>query len=383
MQAVLAEVLTTDPEIQIVGVANNGREGVRLAQMLQPDVITMDIRMPEMDGFEATRQIMQDCPTRIVVVSASVDSPDLNISFNAIKAGALDVVEKPSGGGANFETISGRLISAVKLMSEVQVVRQRRPIPGAPAPSARVPGGGTGIFPSVQLPRPLSDSGLRPAVQMPRPPQVPVKQSETSIMKAVTEPRDTKVRGIPAILAVGSSTGGPAALSVFLKGLPSTLPVPVVIVQHITSGFAKGLVEWLQTECSLRLHIGLPDQRIYPGEVYFAPDDHHMIVHRRGILGLNKSPQVSYVRPSATVLLESVAANYGNQSVGLILTGMGNDGAVGLKAIRDAGGTTFAQDQGSCVVYGMPKAAVELNAVDYVLSLPNIAGQIGRVCRAP
>ena len=379
MQAVLAEVLTTDPAIEIVGVANNGREGVRLAHGLKPDVITMDIRMPVMDGFEATRLIMQECPTRIVVVSASVNSPDLNISFNAIKAGALDVVEKPAGGGANFEIISERLISAVKLMSEVQVVRQRRPAGGTssgihPAPSFTNPSQpniatGSGYYSAQRA----SATGFIPAVPA----------SESGLSRAIADPNSPPKapHGTPAILAVGSSTGGPAALSVFLKGLPANLPVPVVIVQHITSGFARGLVDWLQTECSLPLHIGTQDQRIYPGEVYFAPDDHHMVVYRRGILGLTSTPQVSYVRPSATVLFESVAANYANQALGVILTGMGNDGASGLKTIRDAGGTTFSQDQATCVVYGMPKAAVELDAVDYVLSLPTIAGQIRRICK--
>ncbi len=381
MQAVLAEVLTTDPGIEIVGVANNGKEGVRLAHALKPDVITMDIRMPVMDGFEATRLIMQECPTRIVVVSASVNSPDLNISFNAIKAGALDVVEKPAGGGANFEIISERLISAVKLMSEVQVVRQRKPAGGTSSgihvspmftnPSQPAPAGVTGFYSAQRA----SASALHSAVGA----------TESALSRAVADPNapPRAVRGIPAILAVGSSTGGPAALSVFLKGLPSNLPVPVVIVQHITAGFGKGLVDWLQSECALPLHIGTQDQRIYPGEVYFAPDDHHMVLHRRGILGLTRTPQVSFVRPSATVLFESVAANYANQALGVILTGMGNDGASGLKDIRDAGGTTFAQDQATCVVYGMPKAAVELNAVDYVLSLPTIAGQILRICKVP
>jgi len=372
MQAVLGEVLSSDPGIQIVGTAVNGAEGVLLARSLKPDVITMDIRMPVMDGFEATRQIMQECPTRIVVVSASVNSPDLNISFNAIKAGALDVVEKPAGDGANFQAISERLISSVKLMSEVQVVRHRKPGVGSSGVFA------SPVSASASQSSPIRSSGTQTLLKssdypVARPSSIPTAGA-SGILRVGRE--------APAILAVGSSTGGPAALSVFLKGLPTGLPVPVVIVQHITSGFGQGMVDWLQSECALPLRIGVQDQRIYPGEVYFAPDDYHMILQRRSILSLTRAPKVSFVRPSATVLFQSVATHYNNQALGVILTGMGNDGALGLKEMHDAGAVTFAQDEATSVVYGMPKAAVELNAVDHILPLPAISGQIARLCKA-
>jgi two-component system, chemotaxis family, protein-glutamate methylesterase/glutaminase len=336
MQMMLSELLSSDPDIQVVGVASDGLEGVNQTKALKPDIVTMDIRMPRMDGFEATRRIMSECPTPIVVVSASIDSPDLNISFNAMKAGALDIVEKPKGDAKDFNTIRDRLITAVKLMSEVKVIRRK--------------------------------NRLEPVSTRP----VPVAELSSGTLNAVKTKR-------PALLAIGSSTGGPAALNVVLKCLPRDLSVPVVIVQHISNGFTKGLVDWLQIESVLPLKIGQQDQRVYPGEVYFAPDDHHLIMLKRGILGLQKSPPVSFVRPSVTVLFQSVAKHYGDQALGVILTGMGDDGAAGLKEMRDNGAITLAQDEASCVVFGMPKAAIELGAARHILPLEQIAGRIERL----
>jgi two-component system, chemotaxis family, protein-glutamate methylesterase/glutaminase len=336
MQMMLTEVLSSDPDITVIGVASDGQEGVAQTKKLKPDVITMDIRMPRMDGFEATRCIMSECPTPIVVVSASIDSPDLNISFNAMRAGALDIVEKPKGDAKDFNAIRERLVTAVKLMSEVKVIRRRnRPERAVAAP----------------LPAPELSSGTLHAVNTSR----------------------------PALLAIGSSTGGPAALNVVLKGLPRNLPVPVVIVQHISNGFTKGLVEWLQRESALPLKIGQQDQRVYPGEVYFAPDDCHMIFHKRGVLGMKKTPPVSFVRPSVTVLFQTVAEIYGDQAIGVILTGMGDDGAIGLRDMRNKGAVTLVQDEATCVVFGMPKAAVELNAARYTLPLEQIPGRIEKL----
>jgi two-component system chemotaxis response regulator CheB len=374
MQSMLVEILSSDPGIKVVGTANNGKEAISQANALKPDVITMDIRMPIMDGFEATRRIMHECPTRIIVVSASIDSPDLNISFNAIKAGALEIVEKPRGNAENFESIRERLVNLVKVMSEVKVVRRRaHAAPSAAGSSSTMPALGaagparalSGIIPAVKdpstqpLPHPANVSGMRPA-------------SATGIFSRVST---------PAILAIGSSTGGPAALSVMFKGLPKTLPVPVVVVQHISKGFTRGLVDWLQTECALPIKIAQQDERIFPGEIYFAPDNQHLVLHRRGLLGLTQSAPVSFVRPSVTVLFESVAKHYSNQAIAVILTGMGDDGATGIRTIRDAGGTTLGQDEASCVVYGMPKAAAELGGLSHVVPLPDIASRVVALCQ--
>jgi two-component system chemotaxis response regulator CheB len=318
----LTQILNSDPAIRVVGTAANGEEGVQQALALKPDLITMDVRMPRMDGFEATRRIMEEYPTPIIVVSASLDSSDLPITFNAIQAGALEVIEKPAGVyHHDYETIRERLLSTVKLMAEMKVVRRR----------------------SRKLTGPLAPPPL--ATQMRRP---------------------------IALLAIGASTGGPTALSAVLSGLPRNFGVPVVVVQHMSAGFLTGLVNWLQLKCPLPLRIAQDGQSLVPGEVYFAPDNYHLVCARREVLQLHQAPPVSHVRPSATVLFQSVAATYKAEAAGIVLTGMGDDGAVGLKAIHAQGGLTFAQDEASCVVYGMPRVAVELGAVDHVLPLDRI-----------
>jgi two-component system chemotaxis response regulator CheB len=331
---VLSALLGSDPDIKVVGVAVNGEEGVRRTHALRPDLITMDVNMPIMDGFEATRRIMAERPTPIVVVSSVVGSADAQGSFKAIQAGALDVVEKPAGTGqADFERIRERLLTTVKLMAEVKVVSRRyAAAPTVPAPALPLPN------------------------------------------------RRQRVR--PAVVVVGSSTGGPAVLYTLLKDLPPTFHLPLVVVQHMASGFTQSLVDWFRTACSRPIHVARHHQRLVPGEVYFAPEDHHLELVRRGVLGLNRSDPVSYVRPSATVLFESAAQQYGPEVAGVLLTGMGDDGARGLKAIHDIGGVTLAQDEASCVVYGMPKLAVELGAVDHLVPGDAVARTLAEVARA-
>ena len=322
----LTEILNSDPEIRVIGTAANGEEGVQQALFLKPDLITMDIRMPRMDGFEATRRIMETCPTPIVVVSASVESSDLHITFNAIQAGALEVIEKPAGVyHHDFEAIRERLITTVKLMAEVKVIRRRQ----------------------RRLTETISTATLTP-------------RSQRSI----------------ALLAIGASTGGPAALRTLLKTLPPDFQLPIVVVQHMSVGFLSGLVSWLQLESPLQLRVAEDGNRISPGEVYFAPDDYHLVFTSRDILGLNQVPPVSHVRPSATVLFNSIAKIYGAEAAALLLTGMGDDGAHGLKAIHDLGGLTMAQDEASCVVYGMPKVAVELGAADHILPVDRMVSTL-------
>ncbi|MBI4786544.1 MAG: chemotaxis-specific protein-glutamate methyltransferase CheB [Chloroflexi bacterium] len=329
----LKSLLESDAEIHVVGVARNGEEGVKQALALKPDLITMDIRMPGLDGFEATRRIMQDQPTPIVVVSSSVQTPDLQITFNAIKAGALDVIEKPSiATGGNYEAIRERLITTVKAMAEVKVIR-RRPV------------------------RPLGSPTYSPPTQISRQPI--------------------------AVVAMGASTGGPAALNTVLKSLPRDFPAPIVIVQHMAAGFIQGLIQWLQIESNLPIKLAQHRQTVQPGEVYVAPDDQHLYFASRGTLAVNTDPPVSHVRPSATVLFNSVAAVYGAAAAGVILTGMGEDGASGLEAMHRHGAVTFAQDEATCVIYGMPRVAANLGAVDQLLSIDSIGAALVAVTRSP
>ena len=328
IRLLFTEILNGEPDIRVVGVAADGEQAVQRTEALKPDLITMDIRMPRVDGLEATRRIMAQCPTPIVMVSASLDTDDLSSSFSAIQAGALDVIEKPNGSDPrNFEGIRQRLVTAVRLMAGVKVVRRR-------APKA-APTGGL----AVRVPtRPLR-AGFK-------------------------------------VVAIGSSTGGPMALHTLLAGLPREFPVPVVVVQHMSAGFLPGLVNWLKLDCALPVNIAADGQAAHPGQVYFAPDNHHLILGGRGVLRLTEAPPVSHVRPSATVLFESVARLYGREALGVLLTGMGDDGAAGLKAIHDRGGLTLAQDEATSVVYGMPRVAAELGAVDHILPLGSVAGSL-------
>lgn len=322
MRMLLKTILESDPELRVIGMAANGEDGVRQALALKPDIITMDVHLLGMDGIEATRRIMEQRPTPIVIVSSSIERSEVLITFNAMQAGALDVLEKPtSTAHPDFAALRERLITTVKLMSEVKVIRRYR------SPSAGRRG---------------EESGSR--------------------------------SGRPyALVAVGASTGGPAALNTFFKGLPAGFPLPVVVVQHMTVGFTAGLAAWLQLESRLPVKLAGDGEYLQPGVIYLAPDDTHIQLLNRGVIGLSKAPPVSHVRPSATVLFESAARVYGGEAIGVLLTGMGDDGARGLKAMRDRGAATIAQDEATSAVYGMPKAAVELGAAEQVLPLPQIA----------
>lgn len=324
LRMLLKTILESDPEITVIGMATSGEEGVRQALALKPDLITMDVHLPGMDGFTATRRIMEQQPTPIVIVSSSVDHHEVMTTFNAIQAGALDVLQKPTSvNHPDFAALREKLVTTVKLMAEVKVIRHYR------SPMAQ------------------RGAGERPKVGRPY-----------------------------ALLAIGASTGGPAALNSILKELPAGFPLPVLVVQHMTTGFTAGLVSWLQLESRLKIKIAEDGEYLRGGVVYVAPDDTHLLVAARGVIGLSKAPPVSHVRPSATVLFESVARVYGGEAIGVLLTGMGNDGAEGLRAMRERGALTIAQDEATSAVYGMPKAAVELGAAVQVLPLSQIPGAV-------
>lgn len=324
LRMLLKTILESDPEIAVIGMAASGEEGVRQALALKPDLITMDVHLPGMDGFAATRRIMEERPTPIIIVSSSVDQHEVLTTFNAIQAGALEVLQKPTSiNHPDFAALRERLLTTVKLMAEVKVIRRYR------SPMTRRSAG--------ELPR----SG-----------------------RAFS------------LLAIGASTGGPAALNAILKELPAEFPLPVLIVQHMTTGFTAGLVAWLQLESRLRVKIAEDGEVLRRGTVYVAPDDTHLVVAGRGVVGLSKEPPVSHVRPSVTVLFESVARVYGPEAIGVLLTGMGDDGAAGLRAMRERGAATIAQDETTSAVYGMPKAAVELGAAEQVLPLPQIPAAV-------
>ncbi len=325
----LVSILHNAPGLQVVGTARNGAEAVRLARRLKPDIITMDVHMPEMDGFEAARQIMADTPCPIVIISNSLDKCQQDLTFNALKSGALSVQNKPTI--YDSPETHRALVSQIKLMSEVKVVRRWQ---------AKV-------------------SAVKPDNGTTAPPKL-VKNGKSKIQLAV----------------IASSTGGPGVLATILSQLPADFPVPVLIVQHITSGFGQGLAAWLNQLTPLQVKMARNADEPLPGQVLLAPDDYHMQVNSMGLIALNKSSPIHGLRPAADILFHSVARVYGATAVGVILTGMGSDGAEGLKAIREAGAHTIAQSQESCVVFGMPAVAISLGAAEQVLPANQIAAAL-------
>jgi two-component system chemotaxis response regulator CheB len=326
-RALLVAILTSDHEVEVVGEARDGAEAVELTRALRPDLVTMDVRMPRMNGFEATKEIMITAPTPIVIVTASMLARDVETSLHALKAGALTVLPKPSGPQAfDFEEAARQLLANIKAMAQVKVVRHWRPT-----------------------------SGTAPAGARPAPPR-PAAQGR--------------------VVALAASTGGPAALHRLLSLLPADFPAPLLAVQHITAGFIGGLAAWLDKVSGLRVKIAEGGEPLAPSTVYFAPDDRHLGVSPQAAVELTRTPPVGGFRPSGTALFESAARVYGAATVTLILTGMGDDGVDGLRAVRRAGGCVLAQDQKSSVVFGMPAAAVAAGLADSVLPLEEIPARL-------
>jgi two-component system chemotaxis response regulator CheB len=320
-------ILESDPELNVVGEAGNGADAITLVDRLRPDVITMDIQMPKMDGMDAIRQIMAEHPVPIVVVTGIDLDQQANISTQATRLGAVSVVKRPAGvASAHHLAFARKLIEQVKLMSTVRVVH-----------------------------RPRSAKSVAADVTGPPPEPAPPAATRTEIV------------------AIGSSTGGPAALHTILSALPGEFPAPIVIVQHISFGFVEGLASWLNDACKLRVKVGRQGEKIQAGTVYIAPDDNHALIDRLGRVGLSPSEPVGGHRPSVTSLFQSVAQSYGRAAMAVILTGMGADGAIGVKALSEAGAITIAQDEASCVVFGMPKEAIALGGVQHIVPLDKIA----------
>lgn len=321
----LVYLIEQDPALQVVGAARDGMEAVEHTERLRPDVILMDVHMPRLNGFEATRLIMERAPTPIVIVSASFSRDEEALTFEALRAGALAVVEKPVGPDHPGQEESARkLVEALRLMAEVKVVRRwpRRPRPVPPSPPIAPPG------------------------------------------------RTVRV------VAIGASTGGPAALSEILEGLPGDLGAPILVVQHIAAGFTQGLVDWLAGGTSLAVKIAEAGEPVRAGTVYLAPEGSQMGITSAGRIRLTEGPVADGFCPSASHLFQSVAEAYGRSALGVILTGMGRDGAAGLLRLREAGGVAIAQDEPTSVVFGMPGEAVRLGAAQYVLSPERISEAI-------
>jgi two-component system chemotaxis response regulator CheB len=327
VRAHLAEVLGRDPEIEVCGAAADGKEGIERCQALRPDVVTLDMILPVMSGLAATEYIMAHCPTPILVVSSSTNRGELHKTYEALAAGALDVLDKPRG-DASDPAWERKLVDTVKLVSRIKVITHPR------AKLAGLAQGRGGASPLDGLGAPPSPAG-RPAI------------------------------------AIGASTGGPGAVVQVLRGIPTTLKLPIFLVLHIGEPFGAALADWLDGQTAHSVRAALHGEPVPTSGVIMAPPDRHLMVHG-GHLRLSRDPERHSCRPSVDVLFESVARECGSAAAAAVLTGMGRDGAAGLLAIRQAGGSTIAQDEATSVVYGMPREAAAMGGAGLVLPLPEI-----------
>lgn len=320
-RTLLVEILRDDPGIEVVGEAATGREAVEQTQRLQPSVVLMDIEMPVLDGFEATKRIMAEVPTPIVIVTGRREPGDVATSLQATRLGALAVLPKPPGPGSpDFRRQAARLVSLVKALADVKVVRRR------------------------------------------------IRQHSPDVSPPVRADRHAL-----QIVGVAASTGGPPALYRFLGALPGAFAAPVLVVQHIAEGFVDGLIRWLNTASPLTVKVAEHGEALSSGVVYVAPDDVHLQVDRSGRSVLGDGAPLRGFRPSGSVLLSSLADVYGRSAAGVVLTGMGSDGLEGARDLRDRGGLVLAQDERTSTVFGMPRAVADAGLADVVGSVEELA----------
>jgi two-component system chemotaxis response regulator CheB len=324
LRAALVALLEVDPGITIVGEAKDGVEAVEQSRALRPDVIAMDVNMPRMDGLRATEAIMHDVPARVLVISAVHQHREVDLSLRAIAAGALELIAKPRGGVKELREWGKHVAESIHLMAEVPVVRR-------------------------------------------------LKRAQNNHHAAPAETGSADIVGMVA------STGGPPALAQVLRDLPDDLPAPVLLAQHIAEGFTAGLVRWFSSVTQLRVSIARSGIAPKPGNVYLPPDGRDLEVDRDGLL---RTPHSAGVHcPSGDRLLHSLARAYGARAAGFVLTGMGDDGAQGLLALHREGGATFAQDEATSVVFGMPGAALHAGGARTVLALESVAPAVIELCR--
>ncbi|MFN3361837.1 MAG: chemotaxis-specific protein-glutamate methyltransferase CheB [Pseudanabaenaceae cyanobacterium] len=313
---VLTNIINSAPDIKVIGTATNGMEALLKIPKANPDVVCTDLYMKGMDGLELTRQIMSRCPKPILVISVGVGKGQEQNAFQLLEAGAIDVVAKPETGMPEDYDRS-EIVQKIRILAGVKVFT--RPLRSSPTPIA---------IPTVT--------------------------------------RQEKPKSIK-LIAIGASTGGPQAIAKILRRLPKDFPLPILCTQHISIGFLDGLVNWMQQECQLQVKIAQAGEELQPGTVYYAPDRFNLEVSKQARIALSPPQEHERHCPSVNVMFRSVALNFGSESMGILLTGMGEDGAVGLQAIALAGGVTVAQDEQSCAVFGMPKVAIDLGAVQHIL----------------
>lgn len=343
---IIKSILETDPQIEVVGIANDGEEAITLVQKLKPDIITMDIHMPRMNGLEATEYIMAYHPTPIIVVSSSIHDRDTYLAFEAISAGALDVLEKPDPViWEEFGKIGNELISKVKFLSQVKVITHIR-----------------GKRKNRQLKNVLTSN----------------KQAENESTFLFENFKPDKLK-LPGLVVIAASTGGPQAIGKIIGTLPKDFPFATVIGQHIAEGFIGGFVDWLAAISKMPVEIVQHGKEIEPSKIYVCPVEKNTVIKEPGIFELVPSRQEDIYKPSLDLLLSTAAGVFKDKTIGVILTGMGSDGAMGIKRIYDLNGYTIAQDETTSTVFGMPKAAIELGGIREILPIEEIGEKLRRL----
>ncbi len=337
MRKVLSDLFAAEPDFLVLDTARNGKDAIEKVKRLKPDVITMDVEMPVMDGISALEIIMHEIPTPVVMVS-SLTRSGAEATIRALELGAVDFVTKTAGPISTISGINVEIIAKCRAAARVNISQiAKRQVP---------------------------------LTKVVMPPQVKPPETLFATVSATTEEQ---------IVAIGTSTGGPRALQEIITKLPGNLPCGIIVVQHMPPGFTKSLSERLNSLSSVTVKEAEHNDVIRPGFVLIAPGDYHMIVEREGskkVVKLNQTPPIGGHRPAVDPMMESVAKVYGQRAVGVILTGMGHDGAKGIQCIKNQKGYTIAEDQSTAVVFGMPKSAIELGVIDKVAPLNAIASEI-------
>lgn len=323
-------IIESEKDMEVIGVAQNGQEAIELTRKFKPDLITMDIQMPVMDGLEATRMIMAKYPTPIVVISSLVNDESIKATFHILEAGALTALAKPANVfSPSFMESTRHITDTLRSLADIRVIK-----------------------------KPLTSTRQKPLLHQ-------HKKIEYEI------------------IAIGASVGGPIALKTILSKLPGDFPLPIVIVQHMSNGFIKGFIQWLAGHVHLKVKKAVDHEVLQKGTVYIAPDQKHLEIHREDeklICKLVDDHTVSGFCPSITKLLQSIAKVSGKKAIGILLTGMSDDGAEGLLALKKAQGHTLIQDEESAIVFGMGAVAQSLHAVDQIMDLEHIARYLIKVC---
>lgn len=326
MRKIIADIINSDPLLEVVGTAVDGIDALEKIAKLKPDVITLDVNMPRMDGLTTLKHIMERNPLPVVMLS-NVTQEGAEITFKALKMGAIDYVPKPSGElSLDIHKIKTEIIDKIKNAANAKIT---------------------------------------------------IHEHKTQTVSTVKRPQKFKQK----IITIGASTGGPPAIEDILLQLPANVP-PILIVQHMPVGFTKLFAQRLNSLTNFTVKEAEEGDAIVPGQALIAPGGHHMIVTKEGKIHLDDGPPLHSVKPAVDPMMETAAEVYKAETIGIILTGMGRDGALGMKRIKKFGGTTIAQDESTCTVFGMPKAAIEEGCVDKVLPLSRIPQEIIRECKA-